>query len=217
MKLSPLSRAGVLFAVLGTLFPLTASAQVGANVDQLLDPNRATAEELAALPGLNAAVADAIVSGRPWLVMTRLDGLLAQRGLTEEQREALYGRLWDPINLNATTAEEILLIPRAGDRVVREFQEYAPFATLAVFTREMSKYWDDAEVARLRQYVFVPIDLNTATAEDILTIPGSGPRVVREFTEYRPYASMEQFRREMGKYWDEAEVARLEQYVKIGN
>jgi radical SAM superfamily enzyme with C-terminal helix-hairpin-helix motif len=217
MKISKSIRAGMLGAVLATLAPLAASAQVGANVGQLLDPNRATAAELAALPGLNAEIAEAIVSGRPWLVMTRLDGMLAQRGLTEAQRETLYGRLWDPLNLNMTTAEEILLIPGAGDRVVREFQEYAPYENLAVFNREMSKYWDAQEVARLAQYVFVPIDLNTATAADILTLPGSGQRVVREFMEYRPYTSMDQFRREMGKYWDAAEVARLEQFVRIGN
>jgi DNA uptake protein ComE-like DNA-binding protein len=68
----------------------------------------------------------------------------------------------------------------------------------------------------VREYVFVPIDLNTASDQDILTIPGSGPRLLRELKEYRPYTSKEQFRREMGKYWDAKEVARLERYVVIG-
>jgi hypothetical protein len=36
-----------------------------------------------------------------------------------------------------------------------------------------------------------------------------------EFEEYRPYRAMEQFRREIGKYVDQAEVARLERYVTI--
>lgn len=202
--------------LLAALAPGAALAQVGRNVDQLLDPNRATQEELQALPGLNADLAGAIVDGRPWLVMTQLDEMLASRGLSEEQRETLYGRLWDPLNLNATTAEEILLIPGVGDRMLHEFQEYYPYAGLAVFHREIGKYVDDDELARLEQYVFVPIDLNTASDDDILTIPGSGPRTLREFKEYRPYTAMEQFRREMGKYWDDAEVARLEQYVTIG-
>jgi hypothetical protein len=39
--------------------------------------------------------------------------------------------------------------------------------------------------------------------------------MLREFKEYRPYTSMDQFRREIGKYVDKAEVARLEQYVYI--
>jgi hypothetical protein len=36
-----------------------------------------------------------------------------------------------------------------------------------------------------------------------------------EFEEYRPYRDLAQFRREIGKYVDDAEVARLEKYVTI--
>ena len=61
----------------------------------------------------------------------------------------------------------------------------------------------------------VPININTATDAQILAIPGVGPRMLREFKEYRPYTSIDQFRREIGKYVDKAEVARLEQYITI--
>ena len=59
------------------------------------------------------------------------------------------------------------------------------------------------------------INLNTATDAEIMSIPGMGPRMLHEFKEYRPYTSIEQFRREIGKYVDKAEVARLEQYITI--
>ena len=36
-----------------------------------------------------------------------------------------------------------------------------------------------------------------------------------EFKEYRPYKSIEQFRREIGKYVDKKELARLERYVEL--
>jgi DNA uptake protein ComE-like DNA-binding protein len=190
-----------------------ADAQVGKNMG-LLDPNRATQEELLALPGLDAALADQIVAGRPWLDMTKLDAALAGK-LNEQQREALYRRLWAPLNLNTASKEEILLIPGVGDRMLHEFEEYRPYPALARFHREIAKYVDDAELARLEQYVFVPIDLNSASDEDIMTIPGMGPRMLHEFKEYRPYNNMEQFRREIGKYVDEKEVARLQHYVTI--
>jgi len=61
----------------------------------------------------------------------------------------------------------------------------------------------------------VPININTATDAEILKIPGVGQRMLREFKEYRPYTSIEQFRREIGKYVDKAEVARLEKYIVI--
>jgi hypothetical protein len=60
---------------------------------------------------------------------------------------------------------------------------------MPVFEREIGKYVDAAEVARLAQYVYVPIDLNTGTDAQFLTIPGVGSRMVREFKEYRPWTS----------------------------
>jgi PAS domain S-box-containing protein len=63
--------------------------------------------------------------------------------------------------------------------------------------------------------LFVPINLNTATDAEILTIPGVGQRMLREFKKYRPYKSMDQFRREIGKYVSKQEVAPLERYVSL--
>ena len=39
--------------------------------------------------------------------------------------------------------------------------------------------------------------------------------MLHEFKEYRPYASMEQFKREIGKYVDDSELARLSRYVTL--
>jgi len=60
------------------------------------------------------------------------------------------------------------------------------------------------------------INLNTATSDELLaTIPGFGSRMVREFQEYRPYISIQQFRKEIGKYVDTAQVAEYEKYVYV--
>jgi len=99
--------------------------------------------------------------------------------------------------------------------MLREFKEYRPYNNLAKFRREIGKYVDAMEVARLEQYVFVPVNLNTASDEDILTIPGVGARMLREFKEYRPYDNIEKFRREIGKYVNQKEVGRMERYVTL--
>jgi radical SAM superfamily enzyme with C-terminal helix-hairpin-helix motif len=39
--------------------------------------------------------------------------------------------------------------------------------------------------------------------------------MVREFFEYRPYISIQQFRREIGKYVSAEQVAAYEQYVYV--
>ena len=59
------------------------------------------------------------------------------------------------------------------------------------------------------------LNLNTATEEQFLAIPNVGDRMVHEFEEYRPYVSIQQFRQEIGKYVDEAQVAAYEQYVFV--
>ncbi len=96
-----------------------------------------------------------------------------------------------------------------------EFEEYRPYVAMAQFRREIGKYVDEDEVARLEQYDFVPINLNTASDEAILSIPGVGNRMLHEFKEYRPYDNMARFRREIGKYVRDEEVARLERYVTL--
>ena len=191
-----------------------ASAQVGKSVT-VADANVIAEADLAKLPHVNAAIAKAVVGKRPFLNMTTLDMFLQSQGLNRMQLNELYGRLFLHINLNTASDAEIQLIPNLGPRMLREFKEYRPYANLAVFHREIDKYVDDAELARLEQYVFVPINLNTGSDADIQTIPGLGPRMLREFKEYRPYKQIEQFRREIGKYVSKDEVARLERYVTI--
>ena len=190
-----------------------ALAQVGKSVT-IVDANFAAEKDLAAMPHLNAATAKAIIDQRPFPSITELDALLS-KSLKREQLTELYGRLFVHLNLNTATREQILLIPNTGARMAHEFEEYRPYKSLAQFHREIDKYVDDKELARLEQYVFVPIDLNTATDADILTIPGLGNRMLHEFKEYRPYKAIDQFRREIGKYVDKREVARLERYVTI--
>lgn len=189
------------------------SAQVGKSVT-VIDPNVAGKPELLALPHLTETQVNGLLERRPFLSITDLNAYLSQ-SLSKEQLTELYGKLFVAVNLNTASREEILLIPGVGARMLREFLEYRPYVALAQFHREIAKYVDAKELARLEQYVYVPIKLNTASDEDILSIPGLGNRMLREFKEYRPYENIERFRREIGKYVNAKEVARLERYVEV--
>ncbi len=59
------------------------------------------------------------------------------------------------------------------------------------------------------------LNLNTASENDFLTIPGMTQRMVHEFMEYRPYKSITQFRKEMSKYVSSAVIADYEKYVYV--
>ena len=205
------------FLVAALVLVLTAPASVQGQAGRrgdVLDANTALEKQLLTVPGLTPALVKSILDRRPFQSMTDLDTLLGQ-SLSREQRAVMSRRLFVQINLNTASDAEMLLIPGLGNRMLGEFQEYRPYRALAQFRREIGKYVDDKEMARLEQYVFVPINLNTASDADILSIPGMGQRMLHEFKEYRPYKAIQQFRREIGKYVDDKEVARLERYVTL--
>jgi DNA uptake protein ComE-like DNA-binding protein len=60
------------------------------------------------------------------------------------------------------------------------------------------------------------LNINTASQTELqATIPNLGNRMVHEFEEYRPYKSIQQFRKEMGKYVDQNQVAEYEKYIFV--
>ncbi|MEM1190556.1 MAG: hypothetical protein AAGA95_19985 [Pseudomonadota bacterium] len=202
-------------AFLVALFIVTATAQAQVGRNQgLLDPNLANRAELVALPGMSEDLVDTLIAARPITSASELDGVLSE-ALDADQRTAIYAGLFRQIDLNSASDDVIMLIPGMSKRMAHEFEEYRPYTSLEQFRREIGKYVDEDEVARLEQYVFIPMDLNTSSEEAFMTIPGMSKRMTHEFEEYRPYTSMEQFRREIGKYVDEDEVARLESYVTL--
>jgi DNA uptake protein ComE-like DNA-binding protein len=200
--------------VLLTALAIPASAQLGRQ-QGLIEPNTATEQQLLTVPHVNANIARALIARRPFLSAKELDTFLVGQSLTRPQLAQVYGKMFLHLNLNSATAEEIMMIPGVGNRIAHEFEEYRPYRSLDQFRREIGKYVNAQEVARLEQYVFVPLNLNTATDADLNTIPGLGPRMLHEFKEYRPYRDIAQFRREIGKYVNEKEVARLERYATL--
>ena len=152
---------------------------------ELLNPNLASQDELAMVSGLDDATVANIIAARPFLTASALDETLA-KSLDAAQRETVYQSLFRKLNLNTASGSDIKLIPGMSDRMVHEFEEYRPYTSMEQFRREIGKYVDDAEVARLAQYVFVPVSLNAASEAEIMTIPGMTARMAHEFEEYRP-------------------------------
>lgn len=188
------------------------SAQVGPGLQDL---NAVPEASLATLPNMTPAIAAAFVAARPFPTIVEANAFLLGQKLTQEQIAALYERAFVHLNLNTATAPQILLVPRIAQRMVREFEEYRPWVNFAQFDREIGKYVDAAEVARLKQYVFIPLNLNTATDDQFKTIPQLGASMLREFKEYRPWKTQAQFEKEIGKYVDAKEVARLWRFMVI--
>jgi len=118
-------------------------------------------------------------------------------------------------NPNSTTASELTSIPGVTQPIADAIVAGRPYANMValdkVLSPKLSEKARDSVYARL----WMPIDLNKATGAEIMLIPGVGARMRHEFEEYRPYTSIERFRREIGKYVDSTEIARLERYVTV--
>jgi len=191
-----------------------AAAQVGKSLG-VMDANTAPEKDLLTMPHMTPAIVKGLLEKRPFASITDLNAYLLSQKLTQEQANEFYGKAFVHINLNTATPQEILLVPGAGKRMVHEFEEYRPWKTYAQFDKEIGKYVGAEQTAQLAQYTFIPVRLNTAADADILSIPGAGQRMVREFKEYRPWKTKEQFIKEIGKYVGAKEAERMWRYVVI--
>jgi DNA uptake protein ComE-like DNA-binding protein len=200
-------------ALLGALAG-KAEAQVGKSLG-VVDANTAAEKDLLAMPHMTPAIVKGLIDKRPFASITELNTYLLGQKLSQPQANEFYGKAFVHINLNTATPEEILLVPGAGKRMVREFDEYRPWRSYAQFAKEIGKYVGADGAAQLAQFTFIPLRLNTASDEDFMTIPGVGKRMVHEFKEYRPWKTKEQFEKEIGKYVNAKEVQRLWRYVVI--
>ena len=143
-------------SLVGVLIMLAAAATPGAQVGAgLLDVNVGGEKELLALPASSPALVKAIVARRPFKSIVDLNTFLLGQKLTQAQADEIYKTAFIPVNLNTGTRDEIMLIPGAGARMAREFAEYRPWKTKAQFEKEIGKYVDAAEVARLWRYVVI--------------------------------------------------------------
>ena len=81
----------------------------------------------------------------------------------------------------------------------REFPEYRPWKTYAQFDREIGKYVGPEATAKLAQYTFIPMNANTASDADLMTVPGADQPWVDKVKKGRPYKSAADLEKIAGK------------------
>lgn len=119
------------------------------------------------------------------------------------------------LDASTATAEELGAVAGVTPELAAAIVAGQPYASVTDFNAVLMGALSAEEAAAVRAKVFVPVNLNSATTEELELIPGIDGRMVHEFEEYMPYDDMAEFNREIGKYVDEAEVARYRQYVTL--
>lgn len=119
------------------------------------------------------------------------------------------------LDANTATETQIAAVPHLNATIAKSIVSKRPFKSVTELDALLTPTLSRAQIGEVYARLFVPVNLNTGTDAEILLIPGVGNRLLREFKEYRPYDAIERFRREIGKYVNKDEVARLERYVVI--
>jgi DNA uptake protein ComE-like DNA-binding protein len=130
--------------------------------------------------------------------------------------EAQVGKSLGVVDANTAAEKDLLAMPHMTPAIVKGLIDKRPFASIT----ELNAYLLGQKLSQQQANefygkAFVHINLNTATPEEILLVPGAGKRMVHEFDEYRPWRSYAQFAKEIGKYVGADGAAGLAQFTFI--
>ena len=129
---------------------------------------------------------------------------------------AQVGRSLGVVDANTVAEADLTKMPGVTPAIAKALVAARPFDSItALNTFLLGQKLTQEQANALYRQMFVHINLNTATAAEIMLIPGAGKRMAHEFEEYRPWKSQAQFEKEIGKYVDAKEVKRLWRFVVI--
>ncbi|MWV26411.1 helix-hairpin-helix domain-containing protein [Aurantiacibacter rhizosphaerae] len=119
------------------------------------------------------------------------------------------------IDASTATVEELSAVESISPELADAIVASQPYADVTALNTVLLENVSEDEAGIILERVFVPVNLNDASEEAIALIPGMTGKMIHEFEEYRPYADMDEFDREIGKYVDAEEVARFRNYVTL--
>jgi hypothetical protein len=87
------------------------------------------------------------------------------------------------VNPDLASEKDLLALPHMNAAVVKSILEQRPFLKMADLHALLSKTLSKEQLADLYGKMFVQVNVNTASDEEILLIPGAGSRMTREFRD----------------------------------
>jgi DNA uptake protein ComE-like DNA-binding protein len=185
--------------------------------------NAATSEQFMAIPGAGERMTREFEEYRPY---TSIGQFRAEIGkyVSPEEVAAFEAYLFVPVDPNQADADTVQQVPGVTPEVATALLAARPYDAASAFLAALGQHAPAELVAAAATFLapdaepiatWVKYNLNTASSAQLQGIPGAGERMTREFEEYRPYTSIDQFRAEIGKYVSPADVAAYERYLFV--
>ena len=97
---------------------------------------------------------------------------------------AQVGNNMGVLNPNRAGEEDLLALPHLDATLVKGIMDQRPFLSMMDLHAFLSQSLNEEQWTELYDTLFVPINLNTASEQEILLITGVGRRMRHEFEEY---------------------------------
>jgi len=185
--------------------------------------NTASTEQFMSIPGAGDRFTREFEEYRPYTSIGQFRGEIGKY-VSPEDVAAFEAYVFVPVDPNQADTDTFQRLPGVTAEVADALIAGRPYDSSQTFLTALGQHASAELVAAAGTFLaadagpiatWVKYNLNTATSEQFMGIPGAGDRFTREFEEYRPYTSIGQFRGEIGKYVSPEEVAAFERYLFV--
>lgn len=185
--------------------------------------NSASSEQFMGIPGAGERFTREFEEYRPYASIGQFRGEIGKY-VSPEEVAAFEAYTFVPVDPNQADTDTLQQLPGVTADVADALIAGRPYDSAQTFLAALGQHAPAELVAAAGTFLapdagpiatWIRYNLNTATTEQFMGIPGAGDRFTREFEEYRPYTSIGQFRGELGKYISPEEVAAFERYLFV--
>lgn len=185
--------------------------------------NTATSEQFMSIPGAGERFTREFEEYRPYTGIGQFRGEIGKY-VSPEEVAAFEAYVFVPVDPNQADTDTLQQLPGVTADVAEALIAGRPYDSTPAFLAALGQHAPAELVSAAGTFLapdagpiatWIKYNLNTATTEQFMGIPGAGERFTREFEEYRPYTSIGQFRGELGKYVSPEEVAAFERYLFV--